>query len=68
MEYLSKHNRVWQNVETGALHGRKISLKEGERLTDYRQVPAQNEQKETAKSWGNTAKKGGNISERNDTQ
>lgn len=42
--YLARHNKVWQNIKTGEVLTDKLTLKEGEKLTAYRQIPKPKEQ------------------------
>lgn len=44
MEYLARHNKVWQNVKTKKIFGDKLTLKSGEKITDYHQIPKTKEQ------------------------
>lgn len=37
--YLARHNKSWQKIATGEILGDKLTLKPGEKLTDYRQMP-----------------------------
>lgn len=44
MEYLARHNKVWQHIKSGDVLTNQLKLKNGESLTDYRQIPKLKEQ------------------------
>ena len=38
MQYLAKHGRVWQNKKTKKIHGNKIAIGNGDKITNYSQI------------------------------
>lgn len=44
MEYLARHNKVWQKIGTDKPLTDRLTLKDGEKLTDYQQIPKSKEQ------------------------
>ena len=37
--YVSRFNRVWQNIKTGEIFGNTLKLKDNEKITSYREIP-----------------------------
>ena len=39
IKYLARYNRVWQAVKTSEILGHELELKDGEKLSMFREVP-----------------------------